>query len=131
MKPEIAFNLIDIEGTMAVALDAKRDEFNFALFGASDGQLKRLTDDLVLSLQKMVDKLSKISGKLHLTGNTVELRKKLSGQNFIFAEDVHSHPYGINVARLGEVKIKAGQTVDPQKFVPQYSHMPNIRLFKK
>ena len=127
----IAYNLVDIEGTMAVVLDAKRDEFNFALFGADQGKLKRLTDDLVMPLGKIVDKLSKISGKIHLAGNTVELKKKLSGKNFIFAEDIHSQPYGINVARLGLAKINAGETADPQKFVPKYSHMPNIRVFKK
>jgi tRNA threonylcarbamoyladenosine biosynthesis protein TsaB len=44
----IAYNLINVEGTMAVILDAKADEYNFALFGASRGKLKRLTGDMVL-----------------------------------------------------------------------------------
>jgi len=127
----IAYNLIEIEGTMAVILDAKRDEYNFALFGASQGKLKRLTDDLVLQIDKIAAKLSKISGKIHLVGNLKEIKGKLKGSNFHFAEDMHSHPYGINVAKLGLLKIKAGETEDPLKLTPNYSHKPNIREYGK
>lgn len=126
----IAYNLVDIEGTMAVILDAKRDEYNFALFGAYQGKLKRLTDDLVVPIDKIAAKFAKISGEIHLVGNLKEIEDKLKGSNFHFAEDIHSHPYGINVAKLGLQKIKAGQTADPLKLVPQYSHKPNIREYK-
>ena len=125
----IAYNLVDIEGTMAVILDAKADEYNFALFGASSGKLKRLTDDLVVKADTLLDKLSKVSGEIHLVGNLKDFEGKLKAQNFHFAEDLHSHPFGINVARLGLIKIKAGKTDDPLKLVPKYSHKPNIREF--
>lgn len=134
----IAYNLVDIEGSMAVILDAKSDEYNFAWFGASQGKLKRLTDDLVLKFDKMLDKLSKISGEIYLVGKVNGIREKLvpgeiegvKGENYHFAGDFHSHPYGINVARLGLIKIKSGKTENPLKFAPQYSHKPNIREFK-
>ena len=108
----IAYNLIDREGTIAVVLDAKRDEYNFALFSASGGVLKRLTDDLVLKMDQIKAKVSEISGEVHL------------------AEGKNSHPYGINVAKLGLLKIKSGEISDPLKLVPQYSHQPNIREYK-
>jgi len=129
----IAYNLIDIKGTMAVVLDAKADEYNFALFGASSGKLKRLTDDLVIRFDKLVDKLSKISGQIHLVGNLGKTRNSqlATRNNFHFAEDMHSHPYGINVARLGLFKIKAGESADPFKLTPKYSHKPNIREYTK
>ncbi len=128
----IAYNLIDIEGTMVVILDAKSDEYNFALFGASSGKLKRLTDDLVLKLDHIEKKLRQIKGKFYLVGNLKRLGDigLRTLDNFRFADDMHSHPYGINVAKLGLLKIKAGETCDPLKFVPKYSHKPNIREFK-
>ena len=126
----IAYNLIDIEGTMAVILDAKSDEYNFALFGASKGKLNKLCSDIVIKLDKLIDRLKEIKGKLYLVGNLKELKSKLREDNFQFAEEVHSHPYGINVARLGLAKIKAGETDDPMKLVPNYSHKPNIREYK-
>ncbi len=119
-----------IEGSMAVILDAKSDEYNFALFGASQKRLKRLTDDLILKFDKMLDKLSKISGEIYLVGKVNGIRGEMKGKNYHFAGDLHSHPYGINVARSGLLKIKAGGTSDPLKLTPNYSHKPNIREFK-
>jgi len=134
----IAYNLVDIEGTMAVILDAKADEYNFALFGASQGKLKRLMDDLVLKLDVLMEKLSRISGNIWIVGNIsheplwfmVKDIKSIDGENYHFAEEIHSHPYGINVARFGLLKIKAGQIDDPLKLTPHYSHKPNVREFK-
>jgi tRNA threonylcarbamoyladenosine biosynthesis protein TsaB len=127
----IAYNLIEIEGTMAVILDAKSDEYTFALFGASGGKLKRLTDDLVLKIDKIVDKLSGISGEIYLVGKVDGLKSGELGKkgNFHFAAEMHSHPYGINVAKIGLDMIKAGETSDPLKLTPNYSHMPNIREY--
>ncbi|MBU1026121.1 MAG: tRNA (adenosine(37)-N6)-threonylcarbamoyltransferase complex dimerization subunit type 1 TsaB, partial [Candidatus Margulisbacteria bacterium] len=65
----IAYNLADIEGTMAVILDAKSDEYNIALFGAHKGKLKRLTEDMVLRFDKVRDSLSRISGDIWVVGN--------------------------------------------------------------
>ncbi|MDD4179385.1 MAG: tRNA (adenosine(37)-N6)-threonylcarbamoyltransferase complex dimerization subunit type 1 TsaB [Candidatus Margulisbacteria bacterium] len=130
----IAYNLIEIEGTMAVILDARADEYNFALFGASGGKLKRLTDDIVLKLDVIKERLSKISGEIWVVGSLKELRdfREQNGGagNHHWVEDIHSHPYGINVARLGLEKIKAGQIDDPLKLTPNYSHQPNIREYK-
>lgn len=130
----IAFNLIDIEGTMAVILDARADEYNFALFGASQGKLKRLTEDLVCKLDSLLVCLSRISGEIWITGNIRGISGKIrenQGSNFHFAEEVHSHPYGINVANLGLLKIEAGEIDDPLKLTPSYSHKPNIREYSK
>lgn len=135
----MAYNLVDVEGTMAVILDAKADEYNFALFGASSGKLKRLTDDLVVKFDVLLNKLSKISGEIYLVGKVNGIREKLvpreiegvKGNNFHFAEDMHCHPYGANVARLGLIKIQGGETSDPLKLTPEYSHKPNIREYKK
>jgi len=127
----IAYNLADIEGTMAVILDAKMDEYNFALFGASQGQIKRLTEDLALKEDHLIDKLDKISGRLWLIGKTDKLKLRLNKENFSFAEEIHSHPYGVNVARLGLLKIAAGQIDDPLRLIPHYLHQPNIIEYKR
>jgi tRNA threonylcarbamoyladenosine biosynthesis protein TsaB len=126
----IAYNLIDIEGTIMVVLDARADEYNCALFGASQGKLKRLTDDVVMKLAALKERIAGISGNIWLVGNTKEL-KNIKGANLHFAEDIHGHPYGTNVARIGLEQIRAGKTDDPLKLVPLYSHQPNIREFKQ
>jgi tRNA threonylcarbamoyladenosine biosynthesis protein TsaB len=107
----IAYNFIDCGGTIAVKLEAKADDFNFALFGANQGRLQRLTEDLVLGEAKIDNLLNKVAGKV------------------ILAEGIRAHPYGINVARIGLDNIKAGQIADPLKLSPRYSHQPNIKEF--
>ncbi|MDD5382701.1 MAG: tRNA (adenosine(37)-N6)-threonylcarbamoyltransferase complex dimerization subunit type 1 TsaB [Candidatus Margulisbacteria bacterium] len=127
----IAYNLINIEGTMAVILDARADEYNFALFGASGGKLKRLTDDLVMKLETIVERLSLISGEIWLAGNTLGIRDQGLGdrKNLRFAEEAHSQPYGINVAKLGLLKLAAGLAADPLALSPEYSHQPHFKEY--
>jgi tRNA threonylcarbamoyladenosine biosynthesis protein TsaB len=124
----IAYNLVDLDGAIMVVLDARADEYNCALFGASRGELQRLTDDVVMKLAALKERVAGISGDVWLAGKTKEL-KDIKGSNFHFAEEVHGHPYGTSVARIGLEQIRAGRTDDPLKLVPLYSHRPNIREF--
>ncbi|MBN3032477.1 MAG: tRNA (adenosine(37)-N6)-threonylcarbamoyltransferase complex dimerization subunit type 1 TsaB [Candidatus Saganbacteria bacterium] len=126
----VAYNLIDLEGTVMAVLDARGDEYNCALFGSSGGRLTRLTDDLVMKLAVLQARLSGISGEIWLAGKTGELRA-IKRDNLHFAADIHGQPYGLNVARLGREKFKAGKTDDPLKLAPVYSHQPNFREFEK
>ena len=127
----IAYNLIDSEGTIAVILDARLDEYNFALFGASGGKLKRLTGDLVLKLESLLTLLEKISGRILLAGNLTAVKEKIKKDNLCFSEEINSIPFGSNVAKLGLLKIEAGKSDDLLKLVPQYSHRPVFKEFSK
>jgi len=100
----IAYNRIKTEGKVAAILDARWDEFNVAIFEVKSGQLKRLTEDKVVKEAEIDDQ-----GAVRETGQ----------------------PLGVNVAKLGLIKLKAGQVEDPLKLVPKYSHMPNIREYNK
>lgn len=124
----IAYNLIDIEGTMMVILDARHDEYNVAMFGAARGKLQRLTEDKVCKFVSLLEKIKKILGEVWLVGATKEL-KDIEGSNYHFADEIHSQPYGVNVAKLGLPLIKAGKAADPLTLVPNYSHQPNIKEY--
>ncbi|HVN67695.1 MAG TPA: tRNA (adenosine(37)-N6)-threonylcarbamoyltransferase complex dimerization subunit type 1 TsaB, partial [Candidatus Sulfotelmatobacter sp.] len=87
----IAYNLVEVAGTIAVILDARLDDYNFALFGAAAGKLKRLTGDLVIKQDKIVGLLEKIEGELYLTGSRV--KGQGPRKQFHFADEVHAHPY--------------------------------------
>ena len=128
----IAFNLVDMEGTMAVLLDARADEYNFALFGAAEGKLKRLTNDLVLKSELILERLAMITGEIWLVGNINRIKKyeEINKENIHFAEEIHSHPYGVNIARLGLIKMQAGVVEDPLTLIPHYSYKAHFREFK-
>lgn len=125
----IAYNLIDIEGTIAVILHARLDEYNFAVFKAAKGKLKRLTDDMVIKAEALQGRISRISGEIWVVGDIKDI-KDIKKKNVHFVDGVHSQPYGINVAQLGLIKFKDGKRDDPLKLVPRYSHQPNIREYK-
>ncbi|MBI5698999.1 tRNA (adenosine(37)-N6)-threonylcarbamoyltransferase complex dimerization subunit type 1 TsaB [Candidatus Saganbacteria bacterium] len=107
----IAYNLADITCTAAVMTDARSDEYNFALFTSNGGIIDRLTDDLVLTKERIADLLSQVKGTL--------------------IEMANSKPWAGLVAILGEKKLAQGQLDDPLRLTPRYSHMPNIREWKK
>lgn len=65
----IAYDQIDQNGEIEVALNAKRDEYNYAKFKIEKGKLVRLTDDLVLTK----DKIAKIEEKDPLGLNVAKL----------------------------------------------------------
>jgi tRNA threonylcarbamoyladenosine biosynthesis protein TsaB len=125
----IAYNLINEAGTIAVVLPARLDEYNFALFRASKGRLYRLTNDLVIKIDVLVERISRVSGDIWVIGDS-KGGEDIKGENFHFAEGILSRPYGVNVAKLGLEKIKAGKMDDPLRLIPRYSHLPNIREYK-
>jgi tRNA threonylcarbamoyladenosine biosynthesis protein TsaB len=98
----IAYNRIGQDGKVAAILDARWDEVNFALFEISAGQLKRLTDDQVVKIGELDDR---------------------------GAERETGHPYGVNVAKLGLLKLRDGQKDDPLTLIPHYSHKPHFKEY--
>ena len=132
----LAYNLIDQTCTLATITDARRDEFNFALFTVKDRKLNRLTGDLVIKLDRLVELLSEIRGTFYVVGAVEDLpagRHGLKtmlpeGSKITFVEN--GFVKGSSVALLGENLIKEGKTVDPLKLVPKYSHKPTFKEYK-
>jgi len=118
----IAYNLIDIEGTILAVTDARADEFNFAAFTSKDKKLVRLTEDLVLRLDRIIELLSQVKGKLYLAGQIVEIYSQLSNTRITA---IPAQPRGGSVAAIGENLIAEGKI--PQNVLPRYSHLPHIR----
>jgi tRNA threonylcarbamoyl adenosine modification protein YeaZ len=126
----IAFNFIDIDGTVAIAVNACRDDYNFSLWGSSRGELKRLTGDITVKIGKIVEKLSGVEGKMILAADET-LRKMIKNDNILVAEQKNIVPWAVNVARIGLKKLKNKEVGDYIKMAPNYSHKPNIREYRK
>ena len=126
----IAFNFVDIDGTVAIAVNACRDDYNFSLWGSDRGVLKRLTGDITSKIGIIIDKLSEVRGKLTLAADET-LRKKINNDNILLAEQKNIVPWAVNVARIGLEKLKNKEVGDYIKMAPNYSHRPNIMEFKK
>jgi len=126
----IAFNFVNMEGTVAVAVNACRDDYNLSLWGVSRGVLSRLTEDLTVKLENIVDVLSSVKGSLTVASDQ-KVKDMINSDNILFAEQKNVVPWAVNVAKIGIDKLKKGEIADPVGLVPSYSHKPNIREFKK
>jgi tRNA threonylcarbamoyl adenosine modification protein YeaZ len=126
----IAFNFVDIDGTVAIAVNACRDDYNFSLWGSNNGKLKRLTGDITVKIGKIVEKLSEVRGKLILAADET-LRKMIKNDNILVAEQKNIVPWAVNVASIGLEKLKNNEVGDYIKMAPNYSHKPNIREYRK
>jgi len=104
----LAYQHFGQTGTVAACFHALKDEYNFALFASKPEGMERLTADLVLKEDGINEQLSKVKGKLLKAGPD-------------------DFPRGGFVALLGE-KLPALPLKD---VLPKYSHMPNIREYKK
>lgn len=126
----IAFNFTDIEGTIAVAVNACRDDYNFSLWGSRRGKLIRLTDDFSVGIGRIIDVLSSVKGRITLAADEI-LRKRIKSDNILLAEPKNAVPWAVNVARIGIEKLRKNEIADAVKLAPSYSHGPNIREYKK
>ncbi len=126
----IAFNFVDLEGTVAVAVNACRDDYNFSLWGSSGGHLRRLTGDVTVKIGTIAVQLAKVGGKMTLAADEA-LRKRIKNDNILLAEPKNAVPWAVNVARIGLEKLRKKEVEDHIKIAPSYSHKPNIREYKK
>ena len=125
----IAFNLINTEGAIAVAVNACREDYNFAMFASRGGKLKRLTSDISVKAQNIKGTLEKVKGSMILACDA-GMKKLIRNKNIIFADEKDIVPWGINVARIGMEKLRKKETSDPILAKPSYSHKPNIKEYK-
>ncbi|MCX5749881.1 MAG: tRNA (adenosine(37)-N6)-threonylcarbamoyltransferase complex dimerization subunit type 1 TsaB [Candidatus Saganbacteria bacterium] len=128
----MAYNLVNVSGTIAVVCDAVRDEVNFALFTSDSKKLRRITEDIVVSEARLKELLKEIKGEIYIIASKdfPFLQKSRINSNIRIADQARSAASGVNVALIGEQKLKEGKKDDYLKMTPKYSHTPNVREFK-
>ncbi|MFA5105004.1 MAG: tRNA (adenosine(37)-N6)-threonylcarbamoyltransferase complex dimerization subunit type 1 TsaB [Candidatus Margulisiibacteriota bacterium] len=124
----MAGELINIEGTIAVILDAVKDEYNFALFSVSGQKISRLSEDTVLTKEKLGGLLDNFKMPVCVASPYDDI-KGLSGNGNII--NVKTFARAVNAGLSGYEKFHAGKSGDVLKMVPDYSHTPKIKEYKR
>jgi tRNA threonylcarbamoyladenosine biosynthesis protein TsaB len=110
-------------------LDAKKNQVYAAIYETKDGELRRLTDYLVLDVEDLV---KKISQKSLFVGPGAKLyQKKLIeflGGNAYFSLGEQSLPSGATVAFLGSKKLILSQFEDVSNLEPMYLRKSEAEL---
>lgn len=127
----LAYNLRDIDGTIASITDACQKDYNLALFTSNRRKIERITEDLVIHFDRIMEVFSEVRGRLFLTGQVngiYERMLELNPKSKIQQAQINIVS-GYNVALIGGEYIKEGKVSDPLTLIPRYSHKPNIREF--
>ena len=130
----IAHNMEEIKGLVIVAAHACKDEYNVAAFGGSGDEIRRVTEDFVVSGDLLSTVLAKVSGEIHLASARTDIFlriKNLNPQTKIKQAGAwEALPHAAVVAKLGMEELKKGKISDYLTLSPHYSHEPNIREYK-
>ncbi|MGB7061114.1 MAG: tRNA (adenosine(37)-N6)-threonylcarbamoyltransferase complex dimerization subunit type 1 TsaB [Candidatus Zixiibacteriota bacterium] len=114
---------------VAPLLDAKKDQVYAAMYDTSDGELRRESKYMAVSVEDLVKKISK---RTLFVGPGARLYQKelthLLGENSCFALNDQSTPSGASVARIGLGKLAGGHTEDIANLEPLYIRMSEAEL---
>jgi tRNA threonylcarbamoyladenosine biosynthesis protein TsaB len=114
---------------VAPLLDAKKDQVYAAIYDTGDGELKRESEYMAVSVEDLVEKISK---KTLFVGPGARLYQKeltgLLGEKACFALNDQSTPSGACIARMGMSKLARGETEDVANLEPLYIRMSEAEL---
>jgi tRNA threonylcarbamoyl adenosine modification protein YeaZ len=117
----LARTVVDRGGLIWTLLDARKGEVYAASFEASDGKLRRLTDDRVTVAEEIVALLPStctIVGDVEARYG--ELLRGRAGSGLRFLPFNEFGPRGGIVATMGACAVRQGRAVDPTVFEPAY-----------
>ncbi len=120
----LAYSSKYFDGVISPILDARRDQVYNALFSGGRDGLERLCPDRALSLDELLDEIKKMDKTVLFMGDaTLVFRDRIEavlGDKAVFAPKVVNLNLAGSVAEIGIEKLKAGDTVEYGKLVPEY-----------
>lgn len=118
-----------VGGTVCAALDARKRECWTALFRIADGAVvERLTDDLTLAPEALAARLP--DGCI-LVGDAGGVYADVLAPRALIRPFATHHPRGGLVARLGAIRLTAGERADTGTLEPVYGRPPDAEPSRK
>ena len=124
----LAENLSGINGIIVPAMDARRSQLYTAIFEYSDGEMKRLTDDLAISISELKDMLEMYEGKdIYIVGDGYDVaHRELTklGIKLCVTPDILREENAYSVAKVALKLHTEGKTTDDIAHLPTYLRVP-------
>lgn len=124
----LAENLSGITGIIVPAMDARRSQLYTAIFEYSDGEMKRLTDDLAISISELKDMLKMYEGKdIYIVGDGYDVaHRELTklGIKLCVTPDILREENAYSVAKVALKLHNEGKTTDDIAHLPTYLRVP-------
>lgn len=131
----LAYNLKNYEGIICACMDARCNQVYNALFKASGGKIKRLTDDRAILIDDLEQELKEVSNKIILVGDGAilcynKLHKLLPCIEL--SDDNNRYQRASSVAKIAFEDYNCGKSVSAAELLPKYIRMPQAeRELKK
>ncbi|MDY5941697.1 MAG: tRNA (adenosine(37)-N6)-threonylcarbamoyltransferase complex dimerization subunit type 1 TsaB [Eubacteriales bacterium] len=120
----LASNLLDREGILLAAMDARRDQLYYAFFSVSDGVLTRLTEDAADSAEAVARQARALGAERILcTGDGAAIAASAltcAGIRAILPAAPLDRQFAYGVALCGLEDFESGKTVSGEELLPTY-----------
>jgi tRNA threonylcarbamoyladenosine biosynthesis protein TsaB len=125
----LAWQIKDFDSVCFSIIPARKNEVNVAMFGLSNQQLNRLTENFVWDFETMLAKLAQIKGLVYVLGLIPsDLAAKITNRHI----RVLNLPLkAVSLAQLAQRNFVAKKSGDYLLLHPKYSHLPNLGKRKK
>ena len=124
----LAENLSGLSGILVPCMDARRNETYAAIFEGKDGNIRRLSEDMALSITSLAKMLKEYeSEKIYLAGDGYEPVKAGLAKMGIVVSDTPTLLRGqsaYSVARVAKRKYDAGEYTSDTELKPTYLRVP-------
>lgn len=124
----LAENLSGLSGILVPCMDARRNETYAAIFKCEGGEIKRLTEDMALSIEKLGQMLKEYdSENIYLAGDGYEpVSAGLTKAGVVLSDTPHllRGQSAYSVARVAKRKYDAGEYVSDTELKPTYLRVP-------
>ncbi len=120
-----AYNCINFDGVICVVMDARRDRFYNALFRCQNKKLIRLTEDRIISIEKLKQELKNFSECVELVGDGAVICYKYIDHiniknNIKFSFKNKHYVRASSVGILGMELYKKGEFLNASNINPKY-----------
>lgn len=122
----MAYNLLPFNCIACAVMDARCSQVYSALFDITDGQVKRLEDDVAISISQLEEKLKDYSKPIIFVGDGADLCYNTIGknnENTGLAFEAYKYQNAVGVC-LAAQNYDASQFTDSFELVPEYLRLP-------
>lgn len=124
----LAENLSGIDAVIVPAMDARRSQLYTAVFEYSDGAMKRLTEDMAISISELADMLKKYDGRaIYVVGDGYQVASaelKRLGIKLCETPVLLRDENAFSVAKVALKLHREGKTTNDISHLPTYLRVP-------
>lgn len=118
----LAYNLIGFRGIICPAMNARRNQVYTAIFECMNGDIKRLTEDMAISVTELEDMLDAYGMPIYLCGDGDFLlyESQTKRKDYAFVPEPLRYQSGYSVAVCALKKYNAGEAKTDLAVAPTY-----------